>query len=72
MEKIKVEVDIIKTKLLTFLTIAGGSWVYGIKYVGESISLILFIVFVLSVVGVFKNLMKLSEIHSKIKEENES
>jgi len=68
MEKLKLEVDIIKTKVLIFLAIAGGSWVYGEKYIDILYGKILFVGFIIGSVGVLKNLMLLSDIQKRLKE----
>jgi len=71
MEKLKLEVEILKTKILVFITIAGGSWVYGIKYIDNIFGGIILVIFTVSAFSIFKNLMYLGIIHKKIKEENE-
>ena len=64
---IKVEVDIIKAKLFTFLTIASGSWVYSFKVNDAAFMKVLYISFAISCYGVFLNLLKLSDLHDDLK-----
>lgn len=51
--------ELIYKKLLIFLAIAGGSWVYGLKS-DQSIvlSLLVYAIFILSSVGIVLNLLK--------------
>jgi len=67
LDTIKVQVDIAKSKLMVFLAIAGGSWVYGLK---ENISLIFtvasWVAFVVSSFGVFVNIGKLSRYETEV------
>ena len=51
------QADIIYKKIFIFSAIAGGSWIYGIKS-GSYISIIVWIVFVLGVIGLVINLTK--------------
>ena len=64
---IKVEVDTIKAKLFTFLTIASGSWVYSFKVDDTTFMKVLYISFAISCYGVFLNLLKLSDLHDDLK-----
>ncbi len=66
-EIIKVEVEIIKSKLLSFLTIAGGSWVYGFKFGDATFTKVLYISFAIASYGVFSNILKLSDLHNSLK-----
>ena len=65
-EILKVEVEIVKSKLLAFLAIAGSSWVYAYK--GEEIlSLLLWVSFTVNAFGVFINLTKLGKLQKSLK-----
>ena len=64
---IKVEVEIIKAKLLTFLTIASGSWVYAFKVDDALFTKMLYISFMISCYGIFVNILKLSDLHNDLK-----
>ncbi len=66
-EVIKVEVEIIKSKLFTFLAIASGSWVYAFKIDDEIFSKVLYISFAIASYGVFVNILKLSDLHNDLK-----
>ncbi len=63
---IKVEVEIVKSKLFTFLAIASGSWIYASKG-GEVLSLLLWISFTINAFGVFTNLTKLGKLQNSLK-----
>jgi len=65
---IKVEVDIVKSKLLVFLAIAGGSWFYAFKIDNSVFTTVLFISFIVASYGVFANMLKLSDLHKELKE----
>ena len=62
-EKLHTEIitrqsDIIYKKLLIFSAIAGGSWLYGIKFNGY-LGFVIWMIFILSVIGVVVNLTKM-------------
>ena len=65
-EIIKVETDIVKAKILAFLAIAGGSWVYAYKG-GEIFSILLWISFTINAFGVFINLTRLGKLQNNLK-----
>jgi len=68
MDKLKLKFDIIKTKLLIFMAIAGGSWIYvlnGNIYVQMLTSILL----IISSYGVMVNLIKLGELEKRIENE---
>ncbi len=67
LEIIKVDVEIVKSKLFTFLAVASGSWLYAYKS-GELLSLILWVSFTINAFGVFINLTKLSKLQNDLKE----
>ncbi|HHD81243.1 MAG TPA: hypothetical protein ENK99_06615 [Campylobacterales bacterium] len=62
--------ELIYKKLLIFLAIAGGSWIYGLKdHKMSSLLLILVaIVFVLSVIAIVVNLLKYGAIQKELKD----
>ncbi len=58
LEVIKANVEVVKIKLLIFLAVASGSWVYAYKR--QSIfSLVLWVAFAINAYGVFTNLGEL-------------
>jgi len=68
MDKLKLQFDIIKTKLLIFMAIAGGSWFYvlnGNIYVQILTSILL----IISSYGVMVNLIKLGQLEKRIENE---
>ena len=66
-EIIKVEVEIVKSKLLVFLAISGGSWFYALKIDDTIFSNMLFISFVITCWGVFTSMLKLGDLHNELK-----
>jgi len=60
---IKVEVEIIRSKLFTFLAIASGSWVYAFKVDDTIFTKVLYI----TSYGVFLNILKLSDLHNDLR-----
>ena len=66
-EVIKVEVEIVKSKLFAFLAIASGSWVYTFKIDDNSFTGVLFVSFAIASYGVFINILKLSDLHNELK-----
>ncbi|HIP02574.1 MAG TPA: hypothetical protein EYG75_03570 [Campylobacterales bacterium] len=67
LEVIGKEIEIYKIKLLLFMAIAGGSWVYAFKLDGLVFKMMLFSVFVLSSFGIFTNITKLSRAQEELK-----
>ena len=61
------EIEIYKTKLLLFMAIAGGSWVYAMKFEGTFFIFALFLGFVVSSYGIFLNILKLSDLEKELK-----
>lgn len=61
--------ELIYKKLLIFLAISGGSWVYGLKD-GQStfLNTLIFLVFILSLIGIIVNLLKFGSIQKILKE----
>ena len=66
-EIVKVEVEIVKSKLLVFLAVSGGSWVYAFKIDDIAFAAVLFISFIVASYGVFANMLKLSDLHKELK-----
>jgi hypothetical protein len=66
-EIIKVEVEIVKSKLLAFLAISGGSWVYALKIDETLFKKVLFVCFAIASYGVFIGVLKLSDLHNELK-----
>lgn len=66
-ELIGKEVEVIKTKLFSFLAIAGGSWGYGFKSSYEVINYFAIILFAMVSIGTFINMTKLGVLESNIK-----
>ena len=70
MKKIDIigkEIEILKTRLILFLAISGGSWVYIFKLDLLFFKLILVTVFFVSSYGAFSNTIKLSELYKLLK-----
>ena len=63
---ISKEIEIYKTKLLLFTSIAGGSWIYAFKLDEISYLFILWFVFLISIMGIFLNLSKLSDLQKEL------
>jgi len=61
------QADIIYKKIFIFSAIAGGSWIYGIKTNGY-LGVLLWIVFVLSVVGLVVNLTRQGTLYIELEE----
>jgi hypothetical protein len=70
-EKIDIidkKADISNKKLIAFLAIAGGSWLYGITPNKDVIVTILSsVAFLTAVMGISTNIIKLSELQTKLK-----
>jgi hypothetical protein len=64
---IKVEVEIVKSKLLTFLAVAGGGFVYALKIDDLLFKNVLFVCFAVTSYGVFMGIFKLSDLHNELK-----
>ena len=61
------QADIIYKKIFIFSAIAGGSWIYGIKTNGY-LGFIIWIVFVLAVVGLVINLIRQGTLYMELEE----
>ncbi len=70
MKKIDIigkEIEIYKVKLLIFMAVAGGSWVYIFKLDVMMLRIgLLFVFFVVSY-AIFTNIMKLVDLHMQLK-----
>jgi len=66
-EIIGKEIEIYKVKLLLFMTIAGGSWVYALKLLPIPYKAVLVLIFALSSFGVFLNVSKLGHLQKELK-----
>ena len=62
--------ELIYKKLLIFLAIAGGSWIYGLKddKISSLLLILVSIIFILSVIAIVINLLKYGAIQKELKE----
>ena len=67
LEIISREIEIYKIKLLLFMAIAGGSWIYAFKIDEKIFIITLFFGFVISSYGIFSNILKLSDLQKELK-----
>ena len=65
------KIEIYKVKLLLFMAVASGSWVYALKFDGISYVVTLWFVFLISIIGIFLNMTKLSNMEKKLEEKND-
>ena len=61
------QADIIYKKIFIFSAISGGSWIYGIKTNGY-LGIIIWLVFILTVVGLVVNLTKQGILYMELEE----
>jgi hypothetical protein len=61
------QADIIYKKIFIFSAIAGGSWIYGIKTNGY-LGVIIWLVFILTVVGLVVNLTRQGTLYIELEE----
>ena len=61
------EIEILKARLILFMAISGGSWVYIYKLDTLIIKIVLVMVFSISSYGVFSNTIKLSDLYDLLK-----
>ena len=66
-EIIRVNVEIVKSKLFLFLAIASGSWVYAFKLQGKVFTIALFFGFIIASYGIFSNILKLGDLQKELK-----
>lgn len=62
--------DIANKKLIAFLAIAGGTWVYGVNEAADDPVVIILssIAFFVAVLGISTNLIKLGDLQKKLKD----
>ncbi len=69
LDAIKAKIDVTKTKALSFLAIAGGSWVYIFKdNIPGVVKTGAMVIFVLSAYGIILNFVRLSKLNTNIGE----
>ncbi len=69
LDAIKVKIDLAKTKALSFLAIAGGSWIYIFNdHIPWIVRAGAVVIFVFSVYGILLNLMRFSNFDTNIEE----
>jgi len=61
------EIEIYKIKLLLFMAIASGSWVYALKFSTLLFIILLFGVFFMSCYGVMINILRLGDLQTELK-----
>ncbi len=59
--------DIIYKKVFVFVAVSGGSWIYGIKTDGY-FGFVIWVVFVLSVIGIVFNLTKMGILYKELED----
>jgi hypothetical protein len=60
------KIEIYKAKMLLFVAIAGGSWIYAFKFSETFFTISLLAVFIISAIGIFNNVFKLSDLDRKL------
>ena len=60
------KIEIYKVKLILFMAVAGGSWVYALKFSEKFFAILLLGVFIISAIGIFNNVFKLSKMDKKL------
>jgi len=68
-EKIDIigkEIEIYKVKMFLYTSVAGGSWIYALKFDKLSFIMMLWFVFLISSIGVFSNISKLNELQKEL------
>jgi len=71
MEKYKLQIEILKVKLLFFSALVGGSFGYILKNNSFIVNLVLIIILFIGVAGVIKPLYNLGKIYKELKDKNE-
>ncbi len=66
LEIIGKEIEIYKVKLLLFMAVAGGSWVYALKLSMVAYKMMHILSFAISSFGVFSNISKLSLVQKEL------
>ena len=68
-ESLKLQIEIIRTKLMVYLALGGGSWMYAIqKEINPILAMAAWILFSLASIGVFLNVLKLSQLERNLRE----
>ena len=67
-EVIGKKIEVYKVKLLFFMALASGSWVYILKFDTLLYVVMLLFVFLILAVGIFLNISKLSEVEKRLEE----
>ncbi len=67
LEIIGKEIEIYKIKLLLFMAIASGSWVYIFKLEEVALKVILILIFFVVSYAIFSNILKLIDLHIELK-----
>jgi len=67
---INKKADIANKKLIAFLAIAGGTWVYGVNEAVDNpfVTILSSIAFFIAVLGISTNLIKLGDLQKKLKD----
>ncbi len=68
---ISKEIEIIKAKMLCFLAVAGGSWIYSFKDISHIINILAIMLFMITSFGVISSMIKLSTLEQYIKTKKE-
>ncbi len=66
LEIIGKEIEIYKIKLFLFMAIAGGSWVYTLKFTSVAYKIMLIAAFAVASFGTFLNMSKLSNLQKDL------
>ncbi|WP_457564527.1 hypothetical protein [Caminibacter sp.] len=69
MESYKLQIEILKIKLLFFSALVGGSFGYFLKVNEYFIAVLLIVLMTIGTLGIIKSLYNLGEIHKKLKDE---
>ena len=67
-EKLKMAIDIAKTKLYFFSAVAGGVW-FKLSLEATLYNAVMYFVFIASLAGVFKNLLLLGQYEKRLRDE---
>lgn len=67
---INKKADIANKKLIAFLAISGGTWVYGVNEAVDNpvVTILSSIAFFIAVLGISTNLIKLGDLQTKLKD----
>ncbi len=68
-DAVRVKADLVKAKALSFLAIAGGSWIYILRVdMPDIVKSGAIITFALSTYGIILNFARFSKLHAEIEE----